>query len=47
MDKEDFFGPKKVSIFKAPPPPKCPLLWIVSPQNHFVPPNINNRYINS
>jgi hypothetical protein len=29
------FGPKKVE------------LWIVPPQNHFVPHHINNRYINS
>jgi hypothetical protein len=35
---------QKVSIFRAPPL-KCPLLWIVPPQNHFVPPHINNRYI--
>jgi hypothetical protein len=26
---------------------KCPLLWIVPRQNHFVLPHINNRYINS
>jgi hypothetical protein len=26
---------------------KCPSLWIVPPQNHFVPPHINTRYINS
>ncbi len=25
----------------------CPSLWIVPPQNHFVPHHINNRYINS
>ncbi len=28
-----------------PPPLKCPELWIVPPQNHFVPPHINNRCI--
>jgi hypothetical protein len=41
-----FKGPKK-SRFLGPPPLKCPELWIVPPQNHFVPPHINNRYINS
>ncbi len=41
------FGPKKFDIFRAPPPLKCPELWIVPPQNHFVPHHINNRYINS
>ena len=39
------FGPKKVE--KKASPLKCPELWIVPPQNHFVPPHINNRYINS
>ena len=39
-----FKGPKK-SRFLGPPPLKCPELWIVPPQNHFVPPHINNRYI--
>jgi hypothetical protein len=42
-----FQGQKKVSIFGPPPPLKCPLLWVVPPQNHFVPPRINNRYIKS
>ena len=41
-----FKGPKK-SRFSGPPPLKCPSLWIVPPQNHFVPHHINNRYINS
>jgi hypothetical protein len=41
-----FKGPKK-SRFLGPSPLKCPELWIVPPQNHFVPPHINNRYINS
>ena len=39
-----FKGPKK-SRFLGPSPLKCPSLWIVPPQNHFVPPHINNRYI--
>ncbi len=41
-----FKGPKK-SWFLGPSPLKCPSLWIVPPQNHFVPHHINNRYINS
>jgi hypothetical protein len=41
-----FKGPKK-SRFLGPPPLKCPELWIVPPQNHFVPHHINSRYINS
>jgi hypothetical protein len=41
-----FMGPKK-SRFLGPHPLKCPSLWIVPPQNHFVPPHINNRYINN
>jgi hypothetical protein len=41
-----FKGPKK-SRFLGPSPLKCPSLWIVPPQNHFVPPHINTRYINS
>ncbi len=32
-------------ILGPPPPLKCPELSIVPPQNHFVPPHINNRYI--
>ncbi len=39
-----FKGPKKSRIL-GPPPLKCPELWIVPPQNHFVPPHINDRYI--
>ena len=39
-----FKGPKK-SRFLGPSPLKCPSLWIVPPQNHFVPHHINNRYI--
>jgi hypothetical protein len=41
-----FLGPKKYR-FLGPPPLKCPLLLIVPPQNHFVLPHINNKYINS
>ena len=37
-----FKGPKK-SRFLGPSPLKCPELRIVPPQNHFVPPHINNR----
>ncbi len=55
----DLFGPKWHSLrschlraqksldFQGPPPLKCPSLWIVPPQNHFVPHHINNRYIDS
>ncbi len=39
-------GPKKVSIFR-PPPPKMALVMDFPPQNHYVPHHINNRYINS
>ncbi len=42
-----FKGPKTSRFLEPPPPPKCPSLWIVPPQNHFIPPHINNRYINS
>ena len=44
--KLKFRGPKK-SRFLGPSPLKCPSLWIVPPQNHFVPAHINTRYINS
>ncbi len=54
-DKQaDYLSPPTVSILKGSPlqivrpsPLKCPSLWIVPPQNHFVPHHINNRYINS
>jgi len=37
---------EKVSVFRASPP-KMPRVMDSPPQNHFVPPHINNRYINS
>ncbi len=42
----DFFGPKKVSIFRAHPF-QCSSYWCCTPQNHYVPRHENNRYINS
>jgi hypothetical protein len=41
-----FKGPKKFR-FLGPSPLKCHSLWIVPPENHFVPPHINTRYINN
>ncbi len=39
-------GPKKVLIFRAHPF-QWPSKWMLPHQNHFVPSQINNRYINS
>jgi hypothetical protein len=39
--------PKKVEIFRPPPPLKCPELWIVPLKTTKYKAHINNRYIGS
>jgi hypothetical protein len=44
-DQCHFTGPKKLSIFRAQPPPTCPRTWICAHPKHYAQGCINHRCI--